>query len=56
MEQGGILRTTADPCGLIKRNGGNLQGLVVLQVEESLELGTSVFMVQEEKALNTFRS
>lgn len=48
-------RTKTDPCVLIRHNEGKLAGLVILQVDESLRIGTMGFMEEEEIASKPFK-
>ena len=49
-------RARSDPCVLIRRSkGGELDGLILLQVDDSLGLGSDAFMREEEQASKAFR-
>ena len=48
-------RTTSDPCVLLKHDGNTLEGLILLQVDDSLGFGTDLFLTTEEAASATFR-
>lgn len=45
----------ADPCVFIKRDGDQLVGLILLQVDESLGFGREKFLNQEEIASSKIR-
>ena len=47
-------RVKTDPCVLVRRNGQNLEGMVALQVDDSLAMGTASFMSDEEIASSKF--
>ena len=51
-----MTRTRSDPCILIRRTkDGALDGLILLQVDDSLGLGSDTFMQEEEQASKAFR-
>lgn len=43
-------RTTMDPCVLVKRCGAEFDGIVLLQVDDSLALGTPSFLKDEDQS------
>lgn len=47
-------RARVDPCVLVKRNGLKLGGLILLQVDDSLGLGSDSFLKEEEHASKIF--
>lgn len=52
----GMHRATIDPCVMIKRDKGKLKGLVMLQVDDSLRLGSEEFITEEQLAAREFKS
>lgn len=52
----GMNRTKADPCVTWKSKGNCIQGLIVLQVDESLGMGTQGFLKEEEEGSMRFKS
>ena len=55
LETLGMHRATADPCVLIKRSNNEIEGLILLQVDDSLGFCTPNFMEDEERASTVFR-
>lgn len=51
-----MVRTKADTFFLIKRNDEGIEGMVLLQVDDSLGVGTEGFLEKEEKWSQRFRS
>lgn len=50
----GMTRSKSDPCLLIKKEGGNLIGVVILQVDDSFCIGNKDFLIEEEQASKEF--
>lgn len=50
-----MTRSKSDPCVLIKRSKGQLEGLILLQVDDTLGLGTTNFMEEEQHHSQAFR-
>lgn len=46
----------SDPCLMISADKNGLKGMIILQVDDSLGIGTSAYMREEEVASNEFRS
>ena len=55
LENLGMTRTKADPCVLVKRKGNTIDGVIMLQVDDSLGFGTPAFLDLEESASKLFR-
>lgn len=55
-EQLGMRRTTVDPCVFVRRDGGELSGLIALQVDDSLTVGTKEFLEEEKEAARQFKT
>lgn len=51
-----MTRATSDPCLLIRRDGTNLQGIVILQVDDSFAIGTEEFEQEEDEQSKEFLS
>lgn len=51
-----IFRATIEPCVLIQSIGNTLSGLVILQVYDSIEIGTNNLLDAEEAASKKYRS
>lgn len=50
-----IPRARTDPCALIKRNKGILNGHILLKVDESLGLNTEPFLEERQVTSKSFR-
>lgn len=48
-------RTRADPCMMIRRTDSNLDGFILLQVDDSLGFGSTQFLDEEQTASARFR-
>lgn len=51
-----IFQATVDPCVLIKRNNDQHSGIIILEVDDSMDLGTKTFLRQEEEASHRCKS
>lgn len=51
----GMRRSRTDPCLLLGTDADGLRGMIILQVDDSLGLGTDTFMEEEERASTEFR-
>lgn len=49
-----MTRSKCDTCVRIRRTNDNLDGLILLQVDDSLGLGTNQFLDEEEQASKEF--
>lgn len=49
-------RSPVDPCVLFKRQGTDIEGLVLLKVDDSLGFVAKDFLDEEEAASKTFKS
>lgn len=47
-ERLGMIRSKADPCVLIERNNWRLKGMNILQVDDTMEIGTQGFFHKEK--------
>lgn len=56
IEHLGMIRSTVDPCVLIKRNESGPSGLVLVQVDDSLTFGNDPFLAEEEAHSSKFQS
>lgn len=56
MEHLGMFRATVDPCVLIRREKGNLAGLVIHQVDDSMATVMPRFLDDEERASSPYKS
>lgn len=52
----GMNRSNIDPCVLCRRTESGLDGIVLLQVDDSLGFGTPQFLADEEKGSSKFNS
>lgn len=50
VDQIGMFKATIGPFGLVRRNGNNLTGLVVLQLDDIMAICMSEFINKEEEA------
>lgn len=51
----GMKRSKVDPCVLYRRTGQKLEGIIVLQVDDSLGAGMETFLNEESQASKAFR-
>lgn len=56
LEQLGMNRSRAYPCLLIRRKEEQLEGLIILQVDDSLAVVTANFLREEEQQAKHFQS
>ena len=49
-----MIRTTVDPCVLVRKVNGTLDGLIILQVEDSLGIGSKEILKDEELGSKQF--
>lgn len=52
----GMRQSAVDPCVLIRNSEQGLEGLILLKVDDTLGLGTTKFLEEEQEASKHFRS
>ena len=50
-----MTRSRVDPCVLYRTKNDKLEGMILLQVDDSLGMGNDEFLLEEERASNKFR-